>query len=87
MVVAVDSAQLFIADEGGLEVTISRRGTLEMSDTPTNDTVTPAATSMVSLWQTNSAALKCDRFMTWDIPSGAVAVMDDVNWLAVGSPS
>lgn len=87
MVIAVDAAQLFIADEGGLEVTISRRGTLEMSDAPTNDSTTPTGASMVSLWQTNSVGVKCDRFMTWDIPAGAVAVMDDVNWLAIGSPA
>jgi hypothetical protein len=44
---------------------VSREASLQMLDNPTNDTVTPTATSMVSLWQTNSVGFRCERILNW----------------------
>lgn len=51
--------------EGGLAIDASREASLEMSDAPTNDSKTPTASAMVSLWQTNSVAVKVIRGITW----------------------
>ena len=51
--------------EGGLAIDASREASLEMSDAPTNDTKTPTATSLVSLWQSGSVAIKAIRDITW----------------------
>lgn len=51
--------------EGGLTLDASREASLEMSDAPTNDTKTPTAASLVSMWQTGSVAIKAIRGITW----------------------
>ncbi len=51
--------------EGGLSIDASKEASLEMSDAPTNDSKTPTATTLVSLWQTNSVAIKAIRGITW----------------------
>ena len=61
-----------------------------MSATPSIEAgrATPATpTTMVSMWQTNSIALRAERFINWDKRRDeAVVYMDDVNWGSVGSP-
>jgi hypothetical protein len=52
-----------------------------MSDTPTGDSVAPTPTQLVSMWQTNSLALKAERFINWKkLRSGAVVFMNHVDW-------
>lgn len=51
--------------EGGLAVDASREASLEMDSAPTNDSATPTAASLVSLWQTGSVAIKAIRGITW----------------------
>lgn len=51
--------------EGGLSVDTSREASLEMSDAPTNNSGTPTAAELVSLWQTGSVAIKAVRGITW----------------------
>lgn len=65
VVVAVQPSEIYFADEGGFMVDVSREASLQMLDNPTNDVVTPTATSMVSLWQTNSVGFRCERILNW----------------------
>jgi len=65
VVVAVLPSEIYYADDGGFMVDVSREASLQMLDNPTNDTVTPTATSMVSLWQTNSVGFRCERILNW----------------------
>ena len=51
--------------EGGLSIDASREASLEMNDAPTNNSVTPTATTLVSLWQSGSVAIKAIRGITW----------------------
>lgn len=44
---------------------VSREASLQMLDNPTNDSVTPTATTMVSMFQTNSVAFRCERILNW----------------------
>lgn len=88
LVIAVNASEVFLADDGQVTVDMSTEAALQMLDNPTNDTVTPTATQMVSMWQTNSIALRAERFINWaKRRSTAVVYMDDVNWGAIGSPS
>ena len=52
--------------ESGLAIDASREASLEMDSAPTNDSATPTGTSLVSLWQTGSVAIKAIRGITWN---------------------
>ena len=72
-----------LADEGGLVVDASREAALEMLDNPTNDGSTPTATSMVSMFQTDSVAIRAVRFINWSKRrSSAVAYIKDAAYVA-----
>jgi hypothetical protein len=50
-VIAVQPNDIYLADDGGFMVDVSKEASLQMLDNPTNDSVTPTATSTsVSLW-------------------------------------
>lgn len=81
-VALVNASDIFFADEGGINIDVSREASLEMNDAPTHNSTTPtAATSMVSLWQTNSVGFRAERTLNWARrrPS-AVALLSGVNW-------
>jgi hypothetical protein len=65
VIVALQPSEIYFADEGGFQIDVSREASLQMLDNPTNDTVTPTATSLVSLWQTNSVGFRCERILNW----------------------
>lgn len=80
-VALVNASDIYFADEGGVMVDLSREASLQMLDNPTNDTVTPTATSMVSMFQTNSVAFRAERILNWSKRrASAVAVLGSVNW-------
>jgi HK97 family phage major capsid protein len=55
-----------MADEGGLTIDASEEASIEMLDNPTNSGAgATVATSMVSMFQTNSVALRAIRYMNW----------------------
>ena len=77
----VNASDIYFADEGGVQVDVSREASLQMLDNPTNDSVTPTATSMVSMFQTNSVAFRAERILNWSKRrTTAVAVLDGVAW-------
>lgn len=80
-VALVNAQDIWFADEGGVQVDMSREASLEMSDAPTGTSLTPTATSTVSLWQTNSVGFRAERILNWaKRRASAVAVLDSVNW-------
>jgi len=88
LVIAVNASDIFLSDDGQVTIDMSREASLEMLDNPTNNSATSTATSAVSMWQTNSIALRAERFINWaKRRADAVAYMDDVNWGSIGSPS
>ena len=87
MVVAIAEREVFQSDDGGVRVDASREASLQMLDNPTNNSATAAATTMVSMWQTNSVAFRGEWYINWQKRrTNAVVYMDDVNWGSVGSP-
>ncbi len=88
LVIAVNASDIFLSDDGQVTVDASREASIQMLDNPTNNSVTPTAVSVVSMFQTNSIALRAERYINWARRrTGAVSFMDDVNWGSIGSPS
>ena len=87
MVIAVSASSVGLADDGAVSIEVSREASLQMLDNPTNDSGTATPTTMVSMFQTNSLALRAERFINWAVfRTGAVQYLDDVNWGSIGSP-
>jgi HK97 family phage major capsid protein len=64
-IVAVHAPSVFVADEGGVEIDMSREASVQMSDTPDPFESVDADTVMVSLWQANMVGLRAERFINW----------------------
>lgn len=87
-VILANASDIYLADEGGVQVKMSDQAAVEMADNPAHDSTTPTgATSMVSLWQTNSVGFLAERFINWSRrrPS-AVAVLTGATWGAPTTP-
>lgn len=78
--ILVDEAEIYLADDGVVTLSASREATIEMSDTPvgsTSATVTSNGAPFVNMFQTNSIALRAERFIWWGPRrSGAVQWID-----------
>lgn len=81
IVVLANASDIYLADEGGIAVDMSREASLEMNDAPTGDSLAPTAASLVSMFQTNSVAFRAERTVNWAKrrPS-AVAALGSVAW-------
>jgi len=82
LVILVNASDIYWADEGGFSVDMSQEASLQMNDTgASHNSVTPAAVSLVSMFQTNSVAFRAERTVHWARRrTSAVAVLDDVLW-------
>ncbi len=78
----VNAGDVYLGDEGGINVDMSDQASLQMLDNPTNSSVgSTAPTTLVSLWQTNSVGFRAERTINWaKRRTSAVAVLDGVNW-------
>lgn len=78
--ILVDESEIYIADDGSVTLDASEQASIEMSDTPagsSNPTVAASSVNFVSMWQTNSIALRAERFIWWGPRrSGAVQWID-----------
>lgn len=87
-VILVNASDIYFADEGGVEVKMSDQASIQMLDgsasgagAPTNNSATPTATSLVSMFQTNSVAFLAERTINWKRRRNeGVGVIDGVNW-------
>ena len=64
---AIHQPSIMVADEGGIEIDVSREATLIMDSAPAG-VVNPAvgaALPYTNLWQANLVALRAERFITW----------------------
>jgi HK97 family phage major capsid protein len=64
-IIFLNTNEVLLADEGGVTIDASTEASLEMLDNPTNNSATATATTQVSMFQTNSVALKAERFIYW----------------------
>ena len=80
-VALVNASDIYLGDDGGVQVDVSREASLQMLDNPTNNVTTLTPTNMVSLWQTNSVGFRAERTINWARRrASAVAWLDGVNW-------
>jgi HK97 family phage major capsid protein len=64
-IIALQPSEIFLADDGGFKVDVSTEASLQMLDNPTNASADGTATTMVSMFQTNSVAFLCERIINW----------------------
>lgn len=74
---------IFLGDEGGVQVSMSDQASLVMDDSPSMNSVTsPTAAQMVSMFQTNSVAFLVERFVNWQRRQAGSVVWSNVDWNA-----
>lgn len=80
-IVLVNAADIYLADEGGFQVDASTEASLQMDDSPTQQSVTPTASTLVSMFQTNSVAIRAERTINWALRrASAVQLIEDAYW-------
>lgn len=84
MIVLVNPQEIFLADEGQVTIQVSNEASIQMLDNPTNtSTGSTTATSMVSMFQTHSLALRATRYINWSKRRSLAAVyMKEAGYLA-----
>lgn len=65
IVILVNATDVFLADDGQVMIDASREASLQMLDNPTNNSGDGTATTMVSMFQTNSVAIRAERWINW----------------------
>lgn len=63
--ILVNAQDIYFADDGDFAVDMSTEASLQMDSAPTMNSTTPTATSMVSMFQTNSVAFRVERTLNW----------------------
>lgn len=64
--ILVDESEIYLADDGSVTLDASDVASIQMDDAPTNSSsASVTATSLVSMWQTNSIAFRAERFIWW----------------------
>lgn len=86
VVALIKGDEIFLGDEGGIQVSMSDQASLQMDNDPTQSSIgTPTATSVVSLWQTNSVGFLVERILNWQKRRPGSLVWAHVNWDACAS--
>lgn len=86
-VVLANAQDIWFADDGGVTVDMSTEASLQMMDNPTVNSVTPTATDLVSMFQTNSVAFRAERTINWTRRrDSGVALISGVAWGQPTSP-
>lgn len=85
VVMLIKGDEIFLGDEGGIQVAMSDQASLVMDNAPTMNSTTPTAAQVVSMWQTNSVAFLVERFINFAKRRSQAVVWANVNWNACGS--
>lgn len=81
IVAMVNAEDLWYADDGQATVDMSNQASIQMLDNPTNNSATGTATSVVSMFQTDSTAFRMHRFANWQRRrASSFAYLTGVNW-------
>ncbi len=63
IIVLMDASEIFIAEDGGIELDVSREATIQMNTAPDNPP--SASTVQTSLWQENLVGLRSEHRVGW----------------------
>lgn len=84
-IILVFASEIFLADDGIVTVDVSNEASLVMDTEAYNlsDSTTPTPAQVVSMWQTNSLAIKAERYVNWaKRRPEAVAMISGANYSA-----
>lgn len=90
VVVLLNASDIYFADEGGITVDMSTEASLEMLDSSLQQSAVADvnATSLVSMFQTNSVAFLAERSLNWARRrTSAVAYLTSADWGGAVVPS
>lgn len=80
-IVAIQPSLVLYADDGGVTIDASREASLQMDSAPMSPA--DATTVYVSMFQTNSVALRAERFINWKrVGVNSVKYLTAANWPA-----
>ena len=80
-IVLLDPTQVLLSDDEQVSITTAKHAAVEMLADPTNNSATPTATNLVSLFQVDCIAIAASRFLSWLRASDTgVAVLTDVSY-------
>lgn len=66
IVALIKPSEVFLADDGQIAIDVSTEASLLMDSAPTTQTsATPTGSSVVSMFQTNSIAIRAERVINW----------------------
>jgi hypothetical protein len=76
------ASEIYMSDDGQVTIDASREASIQMLDNPTNTPVGgTVATALVSMYQTDSVALRAHRFINWSLRrTQAVRYLFAVSW-------
>lgn len=81
IVVLMNPSDILLADDGTVAVDASRETSLEMSDAPSSSSASGTGASLVSMFQTNSVAIRAERWINWvKGRSTSVQYLSGVHW-------
>lgn len=79
IVALVNASDIYMGDEGGIDLSMSTEASLQMDNAPDNPT--NASTVLVSLWQRNLVGFRAERTINWARRrASAVAYLTGVLW-------
>ncbi len=64
-VILVNASDVYLADDGSVQIDMSREASIEMNDAPTQDAMAGTGASLVSMFQSNSVAIRAERVTGW----------------------
>ena len=70
----IDPTRIALA-MGEVEVMVTEQAVVQMDTAPTQDSATPTATELVSLWQTNSVGYLVKLAISWETLAGAAQIL------------
>lgn len=79
-VALVKGSEIYLGDEGGLDVAMSDQASILMDTAPNMSSVTPTAAQLVSMFQTNSVAFRVERFINWQRRRAQAVAWMSVGW-------
>lgn len=80
-IVLLDPTRCLVADNEQVSITTAKHAAVEMLSDPTNNSATPTATNLVSLFQVDCVAIAASRFLSWLRTSdSAVATLVNVTY-------
>lgn len=67
IIALVKASEVFLADDGAVAIDVSQEASLQMDSAPTESSGagSPVATTSVSMFQTNSIAIRAERVINW----------------------